>query len=150
MDNGCIFILSRLMGVHMALLLCGYVRVIYKHVHNLYNKIINFKEGRVVKDKMTSEEFLEFVNSWQWTFAKSYAKKSPHEYINCTAYHSRREDFERAVTFIRENGEAEMYYRKEFTVYKIGGHKYWTMGAPMSVTRILNRSLYGEEDRRYS
>lgn len=30
---------------------------------------------------MTKEEFIKFVESWDWTFAKTYAKKSPHEYI---------------------------------------------------------------------
>lgn len=103
----------------------------------------------MAKDKMTSAEFLEFVDSWKWTFAKTYAKKSPHEYIVCKAYHNRREDFERAVLFIRENGEPEKYFRKEFTVYKVDGHKYWTMGDPMATTWLINRSLYGEQDRTY-
>lgn len=45
---------------------------------------------------MTKEEFIKFVESWDWTFAKTYAKKSPHEYIVCKANHPRRAEFERA------------------------------------------------------
>ena len=50
---------------------------------------------------MTKEEFIKFVESWDWTFAKTYAKKSPHEYIVCKANHPRRAEFERASFWIK-------------------------------------------------
>ena len=98
---------------------------------------------------MTKEEFIKFVESWDWTFAKTYAKKSPHEYIVCKANHPRRAEFERAWKFIRENGEPEKYFRTTFLVYKVNGHKYWTMNAPLSTEYLINRSLFGEQDRTY-
>ena len=98
---------------------------------------------------MTKEEFIKFVESWDWTFSKTYAKKSPHEYIVCKANHPRRAEYEKAVQFIRENGEPEKYFRATFTVYKVNGHKYWTGNKPMSGEWILNRSLKGEPDRVY-
>lgn len=98
---------------------------------------------------MTKEEFIKFVESWDWTFAKTYTKKSPHEYIVCKANHPRREEYEKAVQFIRDNGEPEQYFRATFTVYKVNGHKYWTGNKPMSAEWILNRSLRGEQDRTY-
>jgi len=98
---------------------------------------------------MTKEEFIKFVESWDWTFAKTYAKKSPHEYIVCKANHPRRAEYEKAVQFLRDNGEPEQYFRATFTVYKVNGHKYWTGNKPMSAEWILNRSLKGEQDRVY-
>ena len=29
----------------------------------------------------TEKEFRDFVSEFKWTFAKTYAKKAPHEYI---------------------------------------------------------------------
>ena len=78
-----------------------------------------------------------FIASARWIFARTMPE-NPHWYT------LRREnpaaDFESFVRFIRENG-----YRSEFQGYwyikfDIDGWTYWTMGAPLEETILINRS----------
>lgn len=98
---------------------------------------------------MKVKDFQEFINSKSWTFAKSYAETSPHEYTVCNVLDKDREEFEKAVLFIRSNGKTEYYYEHPFTVFKIDGRKYWTMGEPMEATILINRTLHGQQDKTY-
>ena len=50
-----------------------------------------------------------------------------------------KEDFERFAIFIRENGFDATFWGKIHTYYDFEGRYYWTMGAPIEETYILNR-----------
>ncbi len=52
--------------------------------------------------------------------------------------------FVRLVDHIRANGYEGKFYRRSFTYYDDGGLVYWTMGAPVEETIIVNRCR--EED----
>ena len=86
---------------------------------------------------MTPEQFGTFVDSERWTFAKTMPR-NPHHYI----VRANVDDnlFVSAVTFIREHGYVEQWYKYRFTYYDYNGHKYWTMGSPLDETIILNRA----------
>ena len=78
----------------------------------------------------------EFIDSAEWTFAKTMPEW-PHEYIV-----RRRVDenlFVQLVRHIRTNGYDAKFYRKHITYYDDGGLVYWTMGAPIEETTIINR-----------
>ena len=45
----------------------------------------------------------------------------------------------RLVGHIRANGYEGKFYRMSFTYYDDGGLVYWTMGAPVEETTIVNR-----------
>jgi len=84
---------------------------------------------------------MEFVNSLEWTFAKTYAEICPHEYIvknnldpGCQAR------FEKVVGFIREAGFEACYNGHPGKYYILDGHYYWTMGTPIGQTTIINRA----------
>jgi hypothetical protein len=78
----------------------------------------------------------EFINSTQWTFAKTMPEW-PHEYI---VRNRVDEDlFVRLVRHIREHGYQGKFYRRSITYYDAGGMTYWTMGAPLDKTVIVNR-----------
>jgi hypothetical protein len=81
--------------------------------------------------------FEQFINKSKWTFAKTM-KESPHEYTlrkNCDSY-----EFDEAVLFIRANGIKEKYKGATYTVFYLNGLKYWTMGAPLDKTILINRT----------
>ncbi len=83
-----------------------------------------------------SSELANFVNKEKWTFAKTMPKW-PHEYIV-----RKRVDenlFVKLVEHIRTNGYQGNFYEKEITYYEENGLVYWTMGAPISDTIIVNR-----------
>ena len=78
----------------------------------------------------------EFIDSTQWTFAKTMPEW-PHEYV----VRERVDDnlFVRLVRHIREHGYEGKFYRKSITYFDDLGMIYWTMGAPLDETIIVNR-----------
>jgi hypothetical protein len=78
-----------------------------------------------------------FVTEQKWTFAKTYASTWPHEYI---ARHRVDDDlFIQLVRHIRTYGYEGKFYSKPITYFNEDGMVYWTMGAPIEETTIVNR-----------
>lgn len=72
-----------------------------------------------------------------WIFAKTMPT-NPHWYTLRRKWHD-HQGFNQVVSFIREYGYDEMYQGKQYRVCAINGFKYWTMGAPISETILINR-----------
>jgi hypothetical protein len=85
---------------------------------------------------MFPAELLTFVNEQRWTFAKTMPEW-PHEYI--VRNRVDEELFERLVKHIRARGYEGKFYQKSITYYEEAGMVYWTMGAPLHETTIINR-----------
>lgn len=81
-------------------------------------------------------ELHNFVNREKWTYAKTMPKW-PHEYI----VRERVDDdiFVKLVQHIRANGHQGNFYQKKIVYYEEDGLVYWTMGAPLGETTIINR-----------
>jgi hypothetical protein len=82
------------------------------------------------------EDLWRFVSEVKWTYAKTMPLW-PHEYI----VRERVDDdlFERLVRHIRANGFEGRFYTKRLIYYEADGLLYWTMGAPLDETTIINR-----------
>jgi len=78
-----------------------------------------------------------FVNQQQWTFAKTYAQTWPHEYL--VRDRVDEELFVLLVKHIRKCGYEGRFYHKTITYFDEDGMVYWTMGAPIEETTIVNR-----------
>ena len=78
----------------------------------------------------------EFIDSIQWTFAMTIPEW-PHEYI----VRDRGDEnlFMMLVQHIRSQGYESKFYQTIFTYYDYRGMVYWTMGAPIEETTIINR-----------
>lgn len=88
---------------------------------------------------MDLNEYMEFINNQKWIFAKTYADKAPHEY--CLKKNCENIDlFNEAVQFIRDNGVKEYFFKRAFIYFYHDGYKYWTMGAPIHQTILINRT----------
>jgi hypothetical protein len=48
--------------------------------------------------------------------------------------------FTETVNTMREYGYVEWFYNRQFMVYNVGELKYWTMGYPIEVTTLINRT----------
>ena len=83
-----------------------------------------------------SDELKRFIASSKWTFAKTMPVW-PHEYI--VRERVDRTLFLALVRHIREHGYQGWFYRKPITYFDEGGMVYWTMGAPITETTIVNR-----------
>lgn len=77
-----------------------------------------------------------FVDGQNWTFAKTMPEW-PHEYIA----RDRADEalFERLVVHIRTHGREAKFYERPIIYYEENGLVYWTMGAPLEETTIINR-----------
>jgi hypothetical protein len=82
------------------------------------------------------DDLSDFVASTKWTFAKTMPKW-PHEYI--VRERVDEEPFLQLVLHIRANGYLGKFYRKDITYFDEAGMVYWTMGAPVEETIIINR-----------
>jgi hypothetical protein len=78
----------------------------------------------------------DFIDTTQWTYAKTMPEW-PHEYIVRSRVSN--ECFEQLASYIREHGYEGKFYQKTITYYDDRGMAYWTMGAPLDETIIINR-----------
>jgi len=91
------------------------------------------------KGQPLSEKLSAFVNTVQWTFAKTYAETWPHEYIVRKQVDENL--FFDLVKHIRQHDYQGTFYRKPITYFDEAGMTYWTMGAPAEEITIINRCL---------
>jgi hypothetical protein len=83
------------------------------------------------------EVLRKFVDSCRWTFAKTYAETWPHEYI--VRGRVDQSLFVELVRHIRTQGCLGRFYAKPITYFDEDGLVYWTMGAPVEETTVINR-----------
>ena len=78
----------------------------------------------------------DLIDTEKWTYAKTMPEW-PHEYI----VRERVDEsmFVQIVEHIRKHGYAGHFYSREITYYDEAGITYWTMGAPIEETIIINR-----------
>ena len=77
-----------------------------------------------------------FVDEEHWTFAKTMPEW-PHEYIVRGRVDERL--FEELVRHIRGQGREGRFHDKVIIYFEEMGLVYWTMGAPLDETTIVNR-----------
>lgn len=86
--------------------------------------------------KELPDSLREFIESSKWTFAKTMPEW-PHEYIVRVKVDENL--FIQLVHHIRNYGYKGKFYQKVITYYKDGRLVYWTMGASLEETIIINR-----------
>jgi hypothetical protein len=82
------------------------------------------------------DDLRRFLDREQWSFAKTMPTW-PHEYL----VRGRVDEalFERTVVHIRSHGYEGRFYARPMTYFEENGLIYWTMGAPVEETVIINR-----------
>lgn len=91
----------------------------------------------------TRDELVAMITSHVWYFAKTMAD-NPHEYTlraSNPPRHGWDDDpaFDRFVEYIRHNGVREKYGGYWYDVWYFEDFKYWTMGAAVAETTLVNR-----------
>jgi hypothetical protein len=92
---------------------------------------------------MTDDEIRTFIDAHEWTFAKTMPQ-IPHWYMLKRKARS-EEDFAAFVQEIRFRGVARQFGSKSFTYLDLDGWTYWTMGAPIEETILINRARLPEQ-----
>jgi hypothetical protein len=89
--------------------------------------------------KRFPENIKHLIEATDWTFAKTYAETWPHEYILRKNVNDHL--FVEFVEHIRKHGYEDWFYKKPITYFEEDGLVYWTMGAPLAETIIINRAM---------
>lgn len=84
------------------------------------------------------QEIQDFIHTSQWRFAKTMPHW-PHEYVVREWRPEEEQIFERLVKFIRELGYDDQFEGRTYRYMDLDGWKYWTMGAEVEETTIINR-----------
>lgn len=96
------------------------------------------------------EDFKRFVGERSWRFAKTMPQW-PHEYTvrRFDDPHDEQVLFEEAVAFIRMRGQRRTFEEtgKSSAYLDVDGRQYWTMGAPVEETIIINRAWLDWRER---
>jgi hypothetical protein len=87
---------------------------------------------------MNHEKARDLIARNKWTFAKTMPQ-IPHEYTLRKNWNSEKE-FVALVLYIREVGRQEKFGRTTYTYLYLDGYKYWTMGAHIDITTLINRA----------
>jgi SAM-dependent methyltransferase len=87
---------------------------------------------------MTFDQCAKILIAQEYTFAKSMPQ-NPHWYTLRKNWGTNH--FEDVVKFIRDNSYTEHFHGRPFKMFKLNGYKYWTMGAPLSDTILINRAV---------
>tara|TARA_Y100000310_G_scaffold149433_1_gene148775 strand:- start:2210 stop:2545 length:336 start_codon:yes stop_codon:yes gene_type:complete len=91
---------------------------------------------------MNDKEFDKAIEQQKWIFAKTYAKKSPHEYF---MKRDNPELFYEIEKRIAEKGETIMYFTTPFQCYIRNGKRYWSYD--MLVNRGDNNLNYDSKNK---
>lgn len=85
----------------------------------------------------------EFAASREWTFAKTYARSAPHDYVVAgRTPNVAHEDLVRAARVIHTFGTPGKYYSvtKIYLVSPDGRHRWWTEDDDLRDTNLVNRA----------
>ena len=92
-----------------------------------------------MNNELNCDKLRENISRCQWTFAKTMPF-APHEYIVKNKCPLTTEEFEYFVNMQREHGVKERWGKYNNLYLYIDDYKYWTMGAPLEETTVINRS----------
>jgi hypothetical protein len=101
----------------------------------------------------TIEDARGYVAEARWTFAKTMPPW-PHEYTVRQWRLNLTPQFLRFVDLIRTDGIVKPWPpearepRYHHTYLEVDGWEYWTMGAPIEETTVINRALVASPDPR--
>ena len=84
-----------------------------------------------------TDKIVNFIETEKWTFAKTIPEW-PHEYLVRERVDERL--FLKMVEHIRKFGYKGKFYSKTIVYFDHNGFTYWTMGAPIEETIIINRT----------
>ena len=89
--------------------------------------------------EFTRRDMYQFILSHKWTYATTYAKFAPHEYLvreKCPD----KEAFDLAGKFIQDNGMRMFYYKNERKYLFCDGYFYWILRAEDNpADAVINR-----------
>lgn len=100
--------------------------------------------------QLTPEVVTQILESYEWTFAKSYATRSPHWWT-----HRKTSGdfllFRDLSRYIWHFGDSIPFYRASFPIFRANGYRYWLAGSKATDQEIddyhlINRTLDDDDE----
>jgi len=88
---------------------------------------------------MQIEAIKQYILSVRWKVAATMPQ-IPHEYTLKEWDKTKIDTFNAFVLHIRQNGYKQSFMGNEYVYFDVDGYKYWTMGAPVEETILINRT----------
>ncbi len=85
---------------------------------------------------LSTDELREYIASVTWQTSKD----GSHSYTLTKWKPERAAMFFAFVWFIRKHGYIEMFMGVPYICFDVDDHRYWTMGAPLHETILINRT----------
>lgn len=85
---------------------------------------------------MTEEEITEYITKVFWRISKD----GSHQYTLASWEPLLSEVFKKFVIHIRQHGYIDKFFGVEYTYFNMGDYQYWSMGAPLEETILINRA----------
>ena len=98
------------------------------------------RKAEVLVEAKEWEKLREMIVRCTWTFAKTMPW-CPHEYIVRGKCPLTEDEFLYFIEMQRNYGKVERWGKYITPYLYIDGYKYWTMGAPMEETMVMNRAI---------
>lgn len=92
-----------------------------------------------MNNELSYDKLREMISRCKWTFAKTMPF-APHEYIVRDKCPLTDEEFVYFVDMQRQIGVKERWGNYNNSYLYIDNYKYWTMGAPIEETTVINRA----------
>lgn len=88
---------------------------------------------------VTLEQIRDFIARSRWVFAKTMPT-TPHEYTLRRQTHDSML-FDAFILHVRRVGVQREFGRATYIYLDVDEHEYWTMGAPVEKTILINRAI---------
>lgn len=85
---------------------------------------------------LTSEQLRDYISAVRW----QEAKDGSHSYTLAKWKPELAVIFYAFVWFIRKQGYIQMFHDVPYICFDVDDYKYWTMGAPLHETILINRA----------
>ena len=93
---------------------------------------------------MEKQKAIDLLLNAKYRFAKRSKHKNPHWYTLKDTWKLKKE-FKAVAQFIRDNGVEEGFWKIKYLCFHHKGWKYWTMGAPIKDTILINKTYVSEQ-----
>jgi len=87
---------------------------------------------------MDAKTTAKLLDGAKYQFAKTMPE-TPHYYTLRQTW-ADQDQFKQVVQAIRDNGEAKQFGGRTYIYFYANGFQYWTMGAPLDKTILINRA----------
>ena len=85
---------------------------------------------------MTDEEISDYISNVFWRTSVDES----HQYTLGSWNPDLADVFSKFVIHIRRNGYIDKFMGIEYTYFNVGDYQYWSMGAPLEETILINRA----------